>query len=149
MIEVIELEVWTQPGKNHDPDLGKSITLDALRDLNLKGSVFKGIGYYPDPAHVKNLMAAIGEGEINEIDFVRFCKYKRLNPSVKNEKSAAAYLEYLYGRPLAWLHLPIDEGGDFLIKKILVWAAKNSFTVVHPYLLYCIVGTVMDITTIE
>lgn len=138
MKQIFELEMWSRPNTCLPSGLGKDLkqTLDSI--LELDESIFLGLNFVPDKTDSENLLLALNNRELDLGDFHAFCKAWQLAPSTGNYESAARFLEFQYGRPLAWLHLPHDQRGLVALNKLLAWAVENGYTIQSPDLCYCL-----------
>ena len=130
MEEVFELELYSRPNQLLDQDFGKLISHDF-------GDLVLGLSNIPSKVDSDNLIIAIAEGEITEAEFNSFCIINNLESSVYNCESATKFLAFLYGTPIAWIHLPYDDYGLVMFKVILNWACKNNFNIQCGGKLYC------------
>ncbi|WP_265284926.1 hypothetical protein [Verminephrobacter aporrectodeae] len=70
--------------------------------------VFIGLSEIPSETHCEILNLNIQSGRLTEDSFKEFCLIHGLPDNLQSKESAAKFLEYMRGRPLAWIHLPID-----------------------------------------
>ncbi|WP_265257062.1 hypothetical protein [Verminephrobacter aporrectodeae] len=105
---VRELEAWSKPGHLLDPEYGKDILQQKLWEKGVPKDVFLGLSEIPSIVDCENLELAIQSGRLTEDSFKKFCLSHELPDSLHSKESAAKFLEYMRGRPLAWIHLPID-----------------------------------------
>jgi hypothetical protein len=138
MENIYELELWSRPGRNLNQDYGKELEHIINMDLSLEKNICKGLSYIPNIADVHNLKSAINACEINQEDFLEYCVNQKIHPDLLNETSAALYLEYLYGRALAWLHIPCNQMAKTHYFILVEWAKKNGFVIVEADKLFCI-----------
>ena len=138
MQEIIELEICSQPGENIDAESGKDLELLLISELGLNEDMVIGLSFFPEKAHVDNLLIAINEGELNVDAFSSYCRSHNLNTSIHDKRSAAYYLEYEYGRTLAWLHIPNNENSISILEKILLWCMQHKYNVQNGDDLYCL-----------
>ncbi len=129
MEKIIELELHSLPGLLLSQDFGKDVRELVVDELELPEEVFLGLSYIPSKTHAANLKTNIERGEILEIDYYRFCKSNNLATEIGNIISAASFLEYQYGRGIAWLHLPYNDSGVKYFRKIVQWAKKNNYCI--------------------
>ncbi|WP_328190281.1 hypothetical protein [Marinobacter sp. OP 3.4] len=139
MKRVIELELWSTPGRCLDPELGKDLDAEAVREADLPRDVVLGLSFIPDQAHVEFLRVALAEREIAERDFRVFCDFRGLDPDPGLPFSAARFLEFMYGRPLAWVHLPESEEGAVYFMRLNRWARARDLCLQEPHAGYCFV----------
>ncbi|WP_265284927.1 hypothetical protein [Verminephrobacter aporrectodeae] len=105
---VRELEAWSKPGHLLDPEYGKDVLQQKLWAKGVPRDVFIGLSEIPNERHCKILEWTIQSGDLTEDSFKEFCLSRGLPDSMQSKESAANFLEYMEGRPLAWIHLPID-----------------------------------------
>ena len=133
-----EFEIWSAPGNILDVDIGKEyLEKKITRDLFLSREVAIGVSHIPGGSDTDNLAIAIEEGELVLSDFIRFCYRNKLNPDPIDNISACSFLEYSYGRPLMWIHIPDSESSKMLLEKIAKWARGNGFCLVEPNQCFC------------
>lgn len=141
MNEVYELEVWSQPGKNLPAEFGKELKAEIDSNLSLKAEVFIGLSFIPSTTDTTNLLHALNESELKIGDFERYCKLNNCEPSVSVHTSAAKYLEFSYGRALAWLHIPHSSEGLVVLNRIMQWATGNGYNLQCGQQLYCLLSS--------
>ncbi|WP_265284925.1 hypothetical protein [Verminephrobacter aporrectodeae] len=105
---VRELEAWSKPGYLLDPEYGKDVLQQKLWAKGVPKDVFIGLSKIPSERHCEILEWSIQSGELTEDSFKEFCLSRGLPDSMQSKESAANFLEYMEGRALAWIHLPID-----------------------------------------
>lgn len=139
MPAVIELELWSQPSSNLPRDIGKElIGPRCTNDLDLPAGVVLGLSEVPDEIDAENLVASIAAGELSQKEFDEFCDHHCLEANVRSKDSAAKFLEFAYGRPLAWVHLPDSLFGIEMGDRINAWARSNGYCLVEPDSAFCI-----------
>lgn len=139
---VYELELWSRPGKNLDQDLGKEGLKELIsKDLALDESVYLGLSYIPDEIYTTILKIDIRERNVDIDDFHNYCENNNLSPDTSDPVSAALFLEYLYGRGLAWLHLPCNQTGKSYLSILVDWSRKNGYLVVNTDFRFCIIDS--------
>ncbi|WP_265281125.1 hypothetical protein [Verminephrobacter aporrectodeae] len=111
---VRELEAWSKPGNLLHPEYGKNMLQQELWEKGVSQDVFLGLSEIPGESDCKNLNLSIQSGELTEYSFKRFCLSYGLSDSMQSKESAAKFLEYMEGRLLAWIHLPIDADPTLL-----------------------------------
>jgi hypothetical protein len=139
MPKVFELEVWSKPGKNIDAEAGKVLEAMITKELCLDFGVVLGLSFVPNKVHVDNLLIAINERELLSVNYFRYCEKNNLTKSLHDIRSAAFYLEYEYGRPLAWIHIPYNEIGKGICLDVIKWCDSHSYNVVDGDKLYCVI----------
>ncbi len=107
-----ELEAWSPPGRPLDQDFGKLVLAPEMWREGISRDVFIGLSYVPDPIDCQNLKTDIREGVVSKKAFADFCNLNGLQCSMDDERSAASFLEFVNGRPLAWVHIPDDENAN-------------------------------------
>ena len=134
---VIELELWSRPSFILPMDIGKQeIAPRCINDLKLPEGVVLGLSEIPDPIDSKNLGTALASGELSRQEFDGFCARNGLEGEVSSIDSAAKFLEYVYGRGLAWVHLTASDEGVAMGQRINAWAHSEGYCLVEPYS-YC------------
>lgn len=131
---VIELEIWSRPSFNLPQEIGKqAIGPRCTDELKLPEGVVLGLSEIPDPVHALNLGMSLAAGEVSRQAFDEFCSQNGLEKNVSSIASAAKFLEYTYGRGLAWVHLPATAEGVSLGQRINAWAHSEGYCLVEPY----------------
>jgi hypothetical protein len=123
---VVELELWSQPRSAGTPYDGKAIAERCRSETGLGSTVVLGLNFVPDAIDVENLRASLSAGELTREDFLEFCAGRRLEPDVRNERSASEFLAFANGQALAWLHLPAEETGLEMARTLVAWASRNT-----------------------
>jgi len=138
MLSVIELELWSGPSSSLPPEVGKLVVGPRCsRDLNLPAGVVLGLSEIPDPIDSQNLDMSLAAGELSRKKFDEFCKQNGLEANVGAVDSAAKFLEYSYGRPLAWVHLAASTDGVEMGQRINAWAHSEGYCLVEPHGIFC------------
>jgi hypothetical protein len=111
MKRVHEFEVWSTKGKLLPVDYGKDLRDELLAsgifaNHGIPDDVFIGLSNIPDKIDVHNLKMDIKEGVLTMEGFITFCHEYGLEPNIESNFSANKYLEYTYGSPIAWIHIP-------------------------------------------
>lgn len=140
MKQIFELELWSRPGKLLPKEHGNSLKKVIDESLALPNDIYLGLSFIPSKIDSLNLLHSINEKELNSDEFTLFCKKENLNPSIENNESAAKYLELVYGRSLAWLHIPHDDKGLIYFNSLLSWANDNNYNIQCSHSLYCTVN---------
>lgn len=131
MQPVRELEAWSMPGKLLDVDYSKDVLQPDLWKQGIPEDVFLGISAIPDATDCENLRLSIQSGELTENEFKDFCLKNNLPINLQSTESAAKFLEYMQGRCLAWIHLPVEDASSLLVA--IVKMLKNwGHIVVDP-----------------
>ncbi|ASF45341.1 hypothetical protein [Methylovulum psychrotolerans] len=127
---VYDYDAWSSPGNQLPDEYGEELAED-LHKLGIPKDVFLGLSNVADKIDTENLRSSIADGEITLEDFRLFCQRQGLNPDPLDIHSANKCLEYAFGRPLAWVHVPEDSYPELLIKIIGLLEPRN-IKVVHP-----------------
>jgi hypothetical protein len=115
---VWELEAWSPPGLQLDPEFGKTVLAPEMWKAGIPSDVFLGLSEIPSPVDCENLERDIETGVTSVEYFDRFCASLALPSSMRDPVAAARFLEYLHGRVLAWVHIPDDDAAMPLAGKI-------------------------------
>jgi hypothetical protein len=135
---VLELEIWSQPGKDLVQHAGKDISVACANELGLPQGIVLGLSDVPDKVDSTNLHKAFRERELKEADFEAFCTTRGLTKDAESSKNAMRFLAYEYGRPLTWVHLPASQEGMKIGSSLFSWVRKQGYCLVMPLELYCI-----------
>lgn len=138
MKKVCELELWSKPNANLPEDVGLSLVKKAIIELELD-KIIVGLSFLPDSTDVENLKICLAEKELDIFQFKSYCSKNNLSNDLNNAESAALFLEYEYGRPLAWIHIPTDVCLEETIQKIKNWAKKSDSIIIEPEDFYCLI----------
>jgi len=131
---VIELEIWSRPSANLPREIGKlEIGPRCTDELKLPEGVVLGLSEIPDPTDARRLDMTLAAGELSWKEFDEFCGQNGLEASVGSVDSAARFLEYAYGRGVAWVHLPATEEGIAMGQRINAWAHSEGYCLVEPH----------------
>lgn len=117
---VDEFEVWSKPGKLLPSTYGKDLQSE-MWDAGVPEDVFLGLSAVADSSDSENLKTSFDRGELDTSEFLQFCAAQGLLPETDPEISAMLFLEFKFGRPLAWIHMPVDSPPALLhkIKELL------------------------------
>jgi hypothetical protein len=138
MLPVIELELWSRPSSSLSPEIGKLVVGPRCSsDLSLPAGVVLGLSEVPDPIDSQNLDTSLAAGELSRKEFDEFCEQNGLEANVGAVDSAAKFLEYVYGRPLAWVHLAASNDGVEMGQRINTWAHSEGYCLVEPHGIFC------------
>ncbi len=138
MSPVIELELWSRPSSSLPPEIGKLVVAARCSSaLSLPAGVVLGLSEIPDPIDSQNLDTLLAAGELLRKEFDEFCKQNGLEANVGAVDSAAKFLEYSYGRPLAWVHLSASTGGVEMGQRVNAWAHSEGYCLVEPHGIFC------------
>ncbi len=142
MTLILELELWSTPGKQLDAELGNDLAVEIPRAAGLPQGIILGLSFVPCDADVENLNIALNEGELLEDDFMSFCRFAKLPPRRRVAVSAARFLEFVYGRPLNWVHLPVSDAGKSYFARISSWAQENGYYLQPELASYCLLPNI-------
>jgi hypothetical protein len=132
MERVVELELWSAPLVGEVPFEGKIIAATCRQSTGLPEDVVLGLSFVPDQTDVENLRLSLERAEVSLVDFQQYCARNGLPPDANNISSAAQYLSYVGGQPLAWLHFPASQEGRGMAKVAIEWANENGYLVKLP-----------------
>lgn len=139
ILPVIELELWSRPSSSLPPEIGKLVVGPRCSgDLGLPAGVVLGLSEIPDPIDSQNLDTSLAAGELSRKEFDEFCVQYGLEANVGAVDSAAKFLEYSYGRPLAWVHLTASTDGVEMGQRINTWAHSEGYCLVEPHGIFCL-----------
>jgi hypothetical protein len=104
-------------------DYGKDLRDELLLDgtfasLDIPDDVFIGLSNIPDEVDVHNLKMDIEEGVLTMEGFIIFCHEYGFEPNIESIFSANKYLEYIYGSPIAWVHIP--DGSEMRMLPLII-----------------------------
>jgi len=117
------------PGMSLPPDYGKDIQ-NEVWGLGVPRDVFLGITFFADEGDVEQLRALLACGKVSGRHFERFCLDKGLPADVENQDSAAAFFEFVFGRVVAWVHIPEGEGSAALLQQVTAVLERFNLAVV-------------------
>jgi hypothetical protein len=126
--QVVDLELWSLPQRAAVPLDGKAIAEQCRLATSLPEEVVLGLSFVSDEADVAALAAALVEGESRE-RFEAFCRQQELPDDPSHPASAAHFLAFTEGQPLAWLHFPASLAGQSMALQALRWAASQGYVV--------------------
>lgn len=139
MPAMIELELWSRPTTSLPPEIGKLVIgPQCSRELGLPEGVVLGLSDIPDPIDSQNLETSIAGGELSWMAFSEFCVKNGLDENVGTADSAAKFLDFSYGRPLAWVHLVESTDGFEMGQRINEWAHSEGYCLVEPHGIFCL-----------
>jgi|APTNR8051073442_1049403.scaffolds.fasta_scaffold31474_3 hypothetical protein len=124
---IVELELWLPPQSDQAPLEGKDVAARCQRETGLAPDVVLGLSFVPDEHDVGTLKRALEEGEVEADEFRSFCQNRGLPSDAEDTQSAAEFVAFTQGQPLAWLHLPAESGGLAMARKLTRWAHENNF----------------------
>jgi hypothetical protein len=141
MKDLLELELRSYPGILINNQSKSALELKFVTETGLSQWIISPLGFISDPVDVINLAMSIDEGELKIEDFLFYCGNNNLTPNINNTDSAYKFLCFSYGQPIAWLHLPTEDGRlEYNLAVIMKWAKSNSFSVIDTDQLYCFVN---------
>jgi hypothetical protein len=119
MERVCEFEVWSKPGALLPTDYGKELQRELVANGELAGlgipdDVFIGLSNIPDKIDIYNLKIDIDAGHLSVNGFIDFCHEHGFEPRLDSALSACKYLEYSFGCPIAWVHIPESREDEIL-----------------------------------
>lgn len=139
MTSIIELELWSRPTTSLPPEIGKLVVGPRCRlELGLPEGVVLGLSNIPEPIDSQNLEKSIAGGELSWKEFSEFCVENGLDVNVGTAGSAAKFLDFAYGRPLAWVHLAESTDGYQMGQRINEWAHSEGYCLVEPHGIFCL-----------
>lgn len=112
------------------PEYGKEILQKEIWAQGIPKDAFLGVSAIPDSTDCENLYSAIESGELTRDYFGTFCSAHELPDNLQSEESAK-FLEYMWGRCLAWIHMP-DDAESTLLPLIAKELAKRGHFVIDP-----------------
>jgi hypothetical protein len=130
MQRIVELELWSRPRTSIAPQDGKAVAEACRNDTGLSQEVVLGLNFVPDKSDVENLQLALAAGEVTLHEFKRYCAKQQLEPAINSTSSAAAFLAYANGQPLAWCHFPAGPEGYPMARLTLQWAGSMNLLLV-------------------
>ena len=130
MQHVVELELRSRPLSSPTPLNGRAVADKCRQDIDLPATVVLGLNYVPDEIDSVNLLTAIANREFSLQEFSHHCEQQMLKNDPTDKVSAASFLAYVEGQPLAWLHIPATSEGQIIAKRLSTWATKNGFHIV-------------------
>lgn len=130
MRKVHEYEAWSQPGLLLTDNYGKEVA-EYLYQRGIPHDAFLGLYNMSDHTDVEDMRLSMTAGEINEEDFILFCKAQGLIPDPLDIKSANKFMEYSFGRVLGWVHIP-DDGSPELLINITKLLNDRNINVIDP-----------------
>lgn len=142
MKKIYELEIWSRPNTSMQESAGDDLKDKITTELGLEPGVVLGLNFSPQESHVENLLLAVNENEVSTEDFSSFCLRKHIPNSMNNMNSAALFLDFEYGRPLAWLHIPYNETGLKILQDVMEWCQRKGFNIQDENRLFCIIPSI-------
>jgi hypothetical protein len=123
---IVELELWLPPHRPDAPLDGRDVAERCRSETGLAENVVLGLNFVPDLVDVENLRDAMKRGEFEEDELMAFFVARGLQPNQECERSAAEFLSYARGQPVAWLHLPAERSGVEMARTLASWARSNG-----------------------
>ena len=80
----------------------------------------------------------MAEEEIPAEDFLNFCRAHNLKPDTNDELSAARFLDYTYGRLLAWVNIPTQIKIGKTYNEIVSWVMTQDLVLCGADVPYCV-----------
>jgi hypothetical protein len=137
---ILELELWASPCTELTNDDAYRFADIFYDKIDPDRSIYIPLSSAPSETDVKNLALDIAEHALCEKDFFSYCQQHKLEPSITNPISAQRFLDYSFGRRLAWLHIPDDMYCEGRVRRFIDWASGHNFSVVEPDHLYCLIN---------
>ncbi|HET8730831.1 MAG TPA: hypothetical protein VFM34_06945 [Moraxellaceae bacterium] len=137
MDRVIELEVWSQPEVILTADAGHEFTAGFPKTALPKGAVLLGLSSVPDRVDSENLKVGLTEGELKVSDFKEFCRKRGFQFDLDDVEAASAFLEFSYGRKMAWLHIPEHAFDCAELAHMVAALRRIGFVLVDPDAISC------------
>lgn len=141
MERVLELEIWSYPEQYLPESYGRVLGDQFIADTNLDDDVFIAINLIHDSTDVENLAIAIDNQELEISDFLIFCQNHHLAEDLQDCTSAFRFLEYSYGRLIAWLHIKENTEMQVIIRQIAYWTQKKGYALIDPDTISCLIYT--------
>jgi hypothetical protein len=128
-LRIVELELCSKPRDPRTPFDGKEIAINCRSDTGLSDQIVLGLSLVADVIDVQNLKSAFACGELSEEEFTFYSNARGLKSDKENQHSACQYLAFAEGQSLAWLHIPAEQTGLGIAKKLVLWAAQNGMEI--------------------
>lgn len=128
---VVDLELWSSPHSARVPFDGKAVADACRRATGLSPEIVLGLNFVPGPTDVTNTTAMLQSGEASQAEFQEFCVGQNLEPNPSSELSAARFLAFSLGQPIAWLHFPVAPEGRQAAQLVFQWSERERFIVVR------------------
>jgi hypothetical protein len=124
MHRIVDLELWSYPRLTTAPHDGKAIAEACRVATSMPHEVVLGLNFVPSEVDISLLATKLAAGETSEPEFEQFCRSQGLPSDVGNQKSAAHFVAFLEGQPLAWLHFPEGSNGKDMALLVHRWAVR-------------------------
>lgn len=128
-----ELEVWSPPGLQLHVEYGKTVLAPEMWSAGIARDMFLGLSEVPDSTDCQNLQMGLDSGALAKDAFTDFCLSHGLVGSTNDALSAARFLEFTYGRKLAWVHIPDSAAASKLAKEIHRLVAVKGFLLLDGF----------------
>lgn len=138
MQEIFELEIWSKPGSCIGDSEGLKIEFLLKKQIPSESEFVIGHNFSSGGVDVDNLALSLKEGELKEADFKVFCAQRKLPLNLGDCNSAARFLEFNYGRLLAWINLPYNQSGKEVYLKIAKWILNTPYNLQGSHIPYCV-----------
>ena len=129
MQRIVELELWSSPRQNTVPYDGKSVAEACSVATAVPREVVLGLNFVPSEVDVLLLARKVEAAETSKSEFEQFCRQRALLSEVGNQESAALFLAFSEGQPLAWLHFPVSGIGKDMALLVHRWAASSGYVI--------------------
>ncbi|MDZ7920213.1 hypothetical protein [Rhodoferax sp.] len=126
----MDLELWSAPLDAQVPFDGKLVAEECRALTGLPGDVVLGLNFIPDITDLANLEISVASGEVTTQAFQEFCAKHNLTINRSDPFSAARFIAYAFGQPLAWLHFPAGAEGLEMARQVFAWASSRGFIVI-------------------
>ena len=123
---IVELELWLPAGSPLAPLEGKEVAARCQRETGLAPDVVLGLNFASDEQDVHELERDLAGGAVRLEGFRGFCRLRGISTDALDARSAAEFLVFAKGQPLAWLHLPAESHGLAMAKSLTKWARENN-----------------------
>jgi len=112
-----------------EPLDGKRVAQDCRSATGLAPEVVLGLNFVPDETDVQNLEFMFSGQELTREEFLEFCASRGLVPDPANLVSAARFVAFACGQPLAWLHFPAEAIGLLMARSVWAWVAGLGYVI--------------------
>ncbi|WP_133001232.1 hypothetical protein [Luteimonas arsenica] len=129
MNRIVDLELWSLPRTAASPLDGKYVAEECRVASGLPDDIVLGLNYVPSDTYVRNLASAFEDSASLAVQFSSFCQDRGLPTEKECPKSAAHFLAFWEGQPLAWLHFPSAPEGREMAIRVHEWAEKCGYAI--------------------
>lgn len=137
MRRVREYEIWSSPGCfTVDPSV---IATEVAKELGFSGEVITLHNQLPDQTDCENLSIGLVEHELSIDDLAEFCSAFGYPFDLNNSTVAYHFLNYSYGKSLAWIHLDEKDDHDAVRARICMTVRRKGLALVDPETLMCLI----------